>query len=288
MSMRLLMSAGLNYALAPGVDTTPGTFRCHHGRLEQFLREKQDIRWEQTIEDIETTPQKVATASILKVRKSLAPDIQLEVLPFVVYNGQRKMSPDSFQNIMAPQMHGLTIIQCRQEDVVLQIAVNQYTATSVDLSYTYSRPARQNDPLHRPDRAVPGASDIPEEFYAELQELKDLGQAYGEMFDADKVRQDRVLHWLMRSTLGAEQEIRKLADRGVLLVGDAIHAMPILGGEGGNNAMKDGVDLAEHIAAHGPLGIKSFSSPRYDEWKKGVEESERRLADMHSPAKASL
>ena len=205
-----------------------------------------------------------------------------------MYNGQRKMSLDSFQNIMAPQMHGLTIIQCRQEDVVFQIAANQYTATYVDLSYTYSRPARQNDPLHRPDRAVPGATDIPEEFYAELQELKDLGQAYEEMFDATKVRQDRVLHWLMRSTLGSEQEIRKLADRGVLLVGDAIHAMPILGGEGGNNAMKDGVDLAEHIAAHGPQGIKSFSSARYDEWKKGVEESEQRLADMHSPAKASL
>ena len=292
-------------ALAPGVDTIPGTFRCHRGRLEQFLREEQDIRWEHTIKDIETTSQKVIVrihneqaveSHILigtdgvhsQVRKSLAPDIQLKVLPFVVYNGQRKMSLDSFQNIMAPQMHGLSIIQCRQEDVVFQIAVNQYTATYVDLSYTYSRPARQNDPLHRPDRAVPGATDIPEEFYAELQELKDLGQAYKEMFDANKVRQDRVLHWLMRSTLGAEQEIRKLADRGVLLVGDAIHAMPILGGEGGNNAMKDGVDLAEHIAAHGPQGIKSFSSARYDEWKKGVEESEQRLADMHSPARASL
>lgn len=275
------------------------------GRREQFLREEQDIRWEHTIKDIEATSQKVIVrihneqaveSHILigtdgvhsQVRKSLAPDIQLKVLPFVVYNGQRKMSPDSFQNIMAPQMRGLTIIQCRQEDVVFQIAVNQYTATYVDLSYTYSRPARQNDPLHRPDRAVPGATHIPEEFYAELQELRDLGQAYEEMFDASKVRKDRVLHWLMRSTLGAEQEIRELADRGVLLVGDAIHAVPILGGEGGNNAMKDGVDLAEHIAAHGPQGVKSFSSARYDGWKKGVEESEQRLVDMHSPAKASL
>ena len=292
-------------ALAPGVDTTSCTFRCHRGRLEQFLREEQDIRWEHTIKDIETTPQKVIVrvhneqaveSRILigtdgvhsQVRKSLAPDIQLKVLPFVVFNGQRKMSLDSFQNIMTPQMHGLTIIQCRQEDTVFQIAVNQYTATYVDLSYTYSRPARQNDPLHRPDRAVPGATVIPEEFYAELQELKDLGQAYKEMFDATKVRQDRVLHWLMRSTLGTEQEIRKLADRGVLLVGDAIHAMPILGGEGGNNAMKDGVDLAEHIAAHGLQGIKSFSSARYNEWKKGVEGSEQRLADIHSPARASL
>lgn len=179
------------------------------------------------------------------------------------------MSFDSFQNIIAPQMHGFSIIQCRQEDVVFQIAVNQYAETYVDVDYTYSRPARQNDPLHKPDRPIPGATDIPEEFYAELQELKDLGQAYKEMFDVTKVRQDRVLHWLMRSTLGTEEEIKGLTGRGVLLVGDAVHAMPILGGEGGNNAMKDGVDLAEHIATHGPKGIKTFSSARYDRWRKG-------------------
>lgn len=292
-------------ALVTSVDTTPGTFRCHRGRLEQFLRENQDIRWEHTIKDIETTPQKVIVriqneqaieSDVLigtdgvhsQVRKSLAPGIQLKVLPFVVFNGKRKMSLDSFQNTMAPQMQGLSIIQCRQEDVVFQIAANQYTATYVDVDYTYSRPARQNDPLHRPDRPIPGATDIPEEFYAELQELKDLGQAYKEMFDVTKVRQDRILHFLMRSTLGTEQEIKDLTDQGVLLVGDAVHAMPLLGGEGGNNAIKDGVDLAEHIAAHGPQGIKTFSSVRYDSWRKGVEGSERRLAEMHTPVKASL
>ncbi|KAL9137677.1 MAG: hypothetical protein Q9175_001131 [Cornicularia normoerica] len=292
-------------ALLTGVDITPGTFRCHRGRLEQFLREDQDIRWEHTIKDIETTPQKVIVriqneqaveGDVLigtdgvhsQVRKSLAPDIRPKVLPFVVFNGKRKMSLDSFRDIMAPQMQGLSIIQCRQEDVVFQIAVNQYTTTYVDVDYTYSRAARQNDPLHRPDRPIPGAADIPEEFYAELQALEDLGQAYEEMFDVTKVRRDRLVHFLMRSTLGTEQEIKDLTDRGVLLVGDAIHAMPLLGGEGGNNAMKDGVDLAEHIAAHGPQGIRTFYSARYDRWKKGAEESEQRLANMHCPAKASL
>lgn len=291
-------------ALVTGVDTTPGTFRCHRGRLEQFLQEYQDIRWEHTIKDVETTPQivivriqngQVIESDVLigtdgvhsQVRKLLAPGIELKVLPFVVFNGKRRMPLESFQNIIAPQMQGFSIIQCRQEDVVFQIAVNQYAATYIDVDYTYSRPARQNDPLHKPDRPMSGATDIPEEFYAELQQLKHLGQAYKEMFDVTKVRQDRVLHWLMRSTLGTEQEIKNLADRGVLLVGDAVHAMPMLGGEGGNNAMKDGVDLAEHIATHGPQGIKTFSSTRYDRWRKGVEESEQRLVEMHSPATLS-
>ena len=291
-------------ALVTGVDTTPGTFRCHRGRLEQFLREDQEIKLGHTIKDIETSPHKVivriqdeqpiesnfligADGVHSQVRKSLAPGIQLKVLPFVVFNGKRRLSLDNFQNILAPQMHGLSIIQSRTEDIVFQIAVNEYAATYIEVGYTYSRPARQNDPLHKPDRPTPGATDIPEEFYTELQQVKGLGQAYKEMFDATKVRQDRVLHWLMRSTLGTEQEIKDLTARGILLVGDAIHAMPILGGEGGNNAMKDGVDLAEHLATHGPEGIKTFSRARCDRWRKGVEESEYRLVEMHSPAKAA-
>ena len=84
-------------------------------------------------------------------------------------------------------------------------------------------------------------------FYTELQELKDLGQAYKEIFDVTKVRHDGLLHWLMRSTSGTEQELKDLTDRGVLLVCDAVHAMPILGEEGGITAMKDGVELAEYI-----------------------------------------
>lgn len=66
----------------------------------------------------------------------------------------------------------------------------------------------------------------------------------------------------MRSLLVSPTDIVSLASRGVLLIGDAVHAMPTLGGEGANLAIKDGFDLPEHIAANGPLGIKSFSMAR--------------------------
>lgn len=292
-------------SMSTSINTTPGTFRCHRGRLERLLSEGQDIRWAHTIKDIETSPEKIMIkilheapieSKILigadgvhsQVRKLLAPNIPLKVLPYVVFNGNRTMAPGEYRLTIAPQMQGYTIIQSRSDDVVLQISVNEFSAQAVDIGYTYSRPARQNDPLHRPDRTIPGATDIPEAFYVELGDLKGLGQAFAEIFNAGRVRKDKVLHWLMRNTLGSKQDIQDLADRGALLIGDAVHAMPILGGEGGNTAMKDGVDLAECIAIHGSQGIMNYSAERYEMWKYRVEQSEYRLAEMHGPAEASL
>lgn len=299
-------------SMAPGIDTTPGTFRCHRGRLEMLLQEGQDIRWEHTVQDVKASSdggkgegesivvqlkeEQPVEAEVLigtdgvhsQIRKSLAPGIDLKVLPFVVFNGKRRISADDFQESFAPVMQNRTIIHSRHDDIVLEIAINDFTPKQVDISYTYSRPARKDDSLHKPDRPIPGATDIPEELYTELHALKQLAQPFDRIFDPVKVRRDRVLHWLMRTTLGSPAEVKSLADKGVLLMGDAVHAMPILGGEGANVAMKDGVDLAQHILHHGARSLQTFANARYEAWKAGVEESEKRIAEMHGHAKPSL
>ena len=292
-------------ALAPALNTDFGTFRCHRGRLEKLLQEGQDIRWEHTVENVTSSSQgivvqlkdeKALDTDILigtdgvhsQIRKSLAPEIELKVLPFVVFNGKRQFTRSEYQEMFESKLGARTVVHERHGDIVLEISINEYTPKHVDVSYTYSRPARDDDPLHRPDRAIPGATDIPEEFYSELEDLKDLKQPFNTVFEATKVRKDRVLHWLMRSTLGGPAEVDHLAKQGVLLVGDAVHAMPILGGEGANNAMKDGVDLARHIVENGTRSLQNFADSRYQSWKSGVKESEQRLAEMHGQAKASL
>ena len=291
--------------LAPGTETDHGTFRCHRGRLEKLLQEGQDIRWEHTVQDIQVSPQgilvhlkdrKPLEAEILigtdgvhsQVRNSLMPSIELKVLPFVVFNGKRRISNAEYQDLVAPALGNRTIFQSHHNGIVLEISISDFTPKHVDISYTYSRPAHENDPLHNPDRPISEATDITKEFYTELQELKQLTKPFDTIFDASQVRKDRVLHWLMRSTLGNSAEVENLAEQGVLLMGDAVHAMPILGGEGANAAIKDGVDLAQHIVRLGTRSLQAFTNSRYEAWRNSVEESEKRLADMHGAAKASL
>lgn len=266
-----------------------------------MLQEKQDIRWEHTVQDVTASPQGIGVqvkekkpldAEVLiatdgvdsQVRKSLVPQIQLKVLPYVVFNGKRQLTTAAFQDHFASEMQDRTTIHSRHGDIILEISINDFTPKMVDVSYTFSRPAHKDDPLHRPDRPIPGATVIPEELYVELQDLKDLREPFSTIFDSSKVRRDRVLHWLMRSTLASPAEVTELA----LLVGDAVHAMPILGGEGPNNAMKDGVDLAQHIVRNGTGTLQDFTKARYEAWKTGEEESEKRLAEMHGHAKACL
>lgn len=108
------------------------------------------------------------------------------------------------------------------------------------------------------------------------------------MFDAESVRNDRVLHWLMRSVMPVPEEAQRLAGHGVVLIGDAVHAMPILMGEGANMAIKDGINLTEHIASKGFGDMRSFSASNYDMWKQAVHESEERLNKIHYAPKLNL
>jgi 2-polyprenyl-6-methoxyphenol hydroxylase-like FAD-dependent oxidoreductase len=73
----------------------------------------------------------------------------------------------------------------------------------------------------------------------------------------------------MRTGLVNLQDLQALAQKGIFFIGDAIHAEPILGGEGANAAIVDGFELADCIASSGVAGIstwyeKQFS--RWDEW----------------------
>ncbi|KAI1383595.1 uncharacterized protein F4822DRAFT_440617 [Hypoxylon trugodes] len=293
-----------NLLVCPGtVDST--SFRAHREKLEGLLRQGLDVQWENALEKVEETPsgmllclqnnQRLESECIIGVdgphsntRKYLSPDTPLNVLPYVAFNGKRRVERAVFDNVYAPAMGDSNIIEMRQGDVVLHVSVNEQQGSIVNIGWTFSRPARgTTDPLHKPNRPVSGATDISEEFFEEIAALQGLEQPFMEIFDVEKLRMERVLHWLMRTVLVSHQELCAFAEKGVFFMGDSVHAEPILGGEGAARAITDGIELAKCISLYGPGGIRGWYDSRHPKWENGVKESENTIAEMHGSPKVA-
>lgn len=277
------------------------SFRAHRGKLEQLLREGLDVQWEYALEKVETVPgsnlvlhmqngQKLTSDCVIGVdgphsntRKSMLPMIEFNILPFVAFNGKRRVRRELFDKLYAPAMRDTNIIELKQKGTVLNISINEQTADMVSVSWVYSRPSRDaTDPLHKPNRPTSGATEIPEEFYEEVGALQNLEQPFKEVFDPKKVRRERLLHWLMRSVLVSLPELQELGKKRIFFMGDSVHAEPIIGGQGANGAITDGVGLAECISENGSDGISQWYETRYSSWKRGVENSEKLIAEIHA------
>lgn len=248
------------------------------------------------------------------VRKEQLPSVKPEVLPYVAINGQRKVSYKTYQQLYRSLLgETASIYVTLDSGTCLGIAINDATADEVYISYTYSRPpkkAGQEDPLYTPDRSKEDAKQIPEALFQELESLGELCQPFREVFDPAKVRQDRLLSWLMRSVRIPESSIDALHKR-VGLLGDAAHAPPIIvrreldilalmylagwaenllsppcgllfqSGWGGEIAILDGIALAEALGRDLEGGYRSFVRSNYSRWQEGLQESERSLARLH-------
>ncbi|SMY28117.1 unnamed protein product [Zymoseptoria tritici ST99CH_1A5] len=291
-------------------DSGEGDFRANRGRFEGLLAEGLDVRWESEVEDVKFGgPEGVTvglkggekqTSKIVvgadgphsRVREAVVKGVELKILPFATYNGKRRISPEEFEKTFAAAMGDGNTLEQRVGDALLQISISDRDEKEVSLSYTYSRPPRSNkgaDKLYRPERPKTGAREMPEELFVELEGLAGkLEEPFRSIFDADAVRKDRLLNWLMRSLHLDVGQLREAAKGGVVLLGDAVHAEPILGGEGANVAIEDGMRLAALIADDRETSLEKIYDARGRIWDKSVGESEARIAEMHGTVKSSL
>ncbi len=268
-----------------GSNETDG-FRANRRKLEKMLREGLDVRWEHDLTEISSEEgsnsmvfgngQKLQASIVVgadgphsQVRRAFTPNSNFTILPYAVYNGKCRVDPKTFEDKFAPHMNGANVIEHRIGQTLLQITVADRTETSVSISYTYSRPARGLADLgFTPERSAAGASRITDQLFDEVRSLGVLEEPFGEVFDAEKMNTG--------------------AGRGILLVGDAAHATPILGGDGANAAIQDCVDLAEYIVQNGTSDLAGFYGTKDETWRSYVRDGEDRLAKMHGQAGASL
>ncbi|KAI9754352.1 MAG: cystathionine beta-lyase [Chaenotheca gracillima] len=281
------------------------SMRVHRGKLETLLSEGLDIRRQHSLTGIDHVSQgnhltfengqSIETSTLIgadgvhsQVRKLVVPQLQFDILPFVVYYGRRRLTLDHFRSTFVPYLKDKTVIESRKGDVLLRITVNEYLDEAVEIGYTFSRPARAQDPLHQPDRPNSDARKIPDELFSEIASLAQLEEPFAEVFDSGEVHEDRLLHWLMRSLTVGPEDLERLASKGVVLLGDSAHAMPILGGEGANAAIMDALEMAEHIASQGTEGLAAFQGARSEGWREQVERSKIVLKEMHIDSRSQL
>lgn len=304
--------SGGNGKIGRGVDLpdhqclydTHSSFRANRNKLEQLLREGLDIRWEHTLQSIEpispgtelrfqngqACPAKVIVAADgvhSSVRKLLELPTKLDVLPYVVFNGKRKISRNTFEAVYGPAMREQNDIEEKHEDIVLNISINEKTEKDTSLNWIYSRPVRGgSDPLYQPNRSNEDAKKIPDELFQEVSALEGLSPPFSEVFQVQDMRNDRILHWLMRNTSVPLSELQSASEtNGIYFMGDAIHAEPIVGGNGANAAILDALSLGEKIAGNEESNIADWYSERYEVWTKGVAQSQESIANMHLPSR---
>ena len=288
-------------ASAESTSYAVGGFLAHRGTLDMFLSQGLDIRREHQLKkvrlrkgrvDLSFTNGEVIKPSIVvsadgvhsHIRISLLPHIHLNVLPCVAFNGKRSIDKQRFETEYAPHFKDSNSIKTSKKDALLQITISKIEEDKVDFTYTYSRLPGINDKLHKPNRPNASATHIPAKFYTEVASLGELEQPFASIFDVEGLKRDRILHWLMRSVLVSPADLEHLAAYGIVMIGDSAHAQPILGGQGANAAIADGIELSDLIAEYetNPArAIPRFYKLKYQKWKDGVAASESMLLKMH-------
>lgn len=210
------------------------------------------------------------------------PAFDLEVLPYIVFNGKRRIAYGDLPAGLLDCFKSPDGIRHSQDGAVLSIKADFWNPDKqiVAVSYTLSRAAGKADqPLL--DRNISDAETLAKLFVDEVASLGQLPTPFDAVFNPKTMSEDRLLHWLMRSSLTDDKAIKASAlDKGVVLLGDAAHAQPIPG-NGANLAIDDALEFAKHIDSAGEVDISAFLKARSEVWVSGKRESEQLLKELH-------
>lgn len=220
----------------------------------------------------------------------MLPHITPEVVPVVVYHGEFKLSHDEFNRLIRPAIGKSAILAGVGDGFNTPITVCNVTKTHVHLDWSYSRPATgDTDPLYRPNVSPEEAKTIPQALLDEISSLS-LAEPWSAVLNPDTIKNHSVFLWTSRCVFVSREDIARSTSQGVAFVGDSWHAMPIFGGEGGNHAIVDAVELAETIidgrkGVHGDF--KSLVDAYYDRsfgrCQNAVRRSRQRFYLLHRP-----
>ncbi|TGO27421.1 hypothetical protein BPAE_0042g00340 [Botrytis paeoniae] len=287
--------------------TTNTKVRVHRGMLERLLRSrfKDEIEWNCEIKVKSSgSPRLVFPPHVDPLEGNITfdctgvhspiqcPGSYREISPIVVFRGTVILSKTLWNQKFRDWFPGNTAqVHKKFDRTNLDLIINHIDAHSgeVSLTYIYSRPRLDSlidteDELWKPTRPTYEAASpvLIEKFLGEIKTFRlkhDLPGPYNEIFNPETMKENRILHWLLRTHQVDQPELIKLwtGDEKIMKLGDAIITMPIVETTGAELAISDGLDVAEQIERHGGARLHRWFIESW-EWKlTAFRESNRRI-----------
>ncbi|MCJ1319462.1 hypothetical protein MMC15_004798 [Xylographa vitiligo] len=289
-------------------DSTPvAAFRANRNALRQWIsdcgEEGMDIRYNHRLKSFQSKPSGVHvefengarfSGSLLvaadgvhsTVRQQILPHVNPEVMPAVVYHGEFSVTRDEFARTFAPLMGKANLIAGLGDNFNTPITIADADKQRYYLDWSYSRPIKgRSDPLYRPDASAEEAKQIPQALLDELGSLQ-LAEPWASVLNPEAIQEHSVFSWTSRYVHMPPTDFEAAAKEGVVFLGDSWHAMPIFGGEGGNHAIVDAVELAEAITASSSdntAAIAMFYKGAAPRTGDAIRRTRQRFLIMHRP-----
>ncbi|KAL3457360.1 FAD-dependent monooxygenase [Aspergillus heterothallicus] len=211
-----------------------------------------------------------------------------EVVPVVVYHGELRLPREEFDKIVRPHCGESNIHAGVGDGFNTPLTICNITNTEVHMDWSYSRPSTgAGDPLYNPDISAEEAKIIPPALLEEIT-TRNLAEPWSVFLNEEAMKTHKVFNWVSRCVYVTREDVDGCAERGVVFIGDSWHAMPIFGGEGGNHAIVDGVELAKalkgiQIRADVKGPIKAYYDGSWRRCQDAVKRSRQRFYTLHRP-----
>ena len=219
------------------------------------------------------------------MRRSILPHVTPVVIPALAVNGGLSLSQTEFNATLGNFMGESQVMIGFGHQTAVTISINNHSQDGVHISWTFTWQPKEGESYETDRQCVDDARKVPQQFFDRLQLLGPLAESFKTILSPDTAHRTAKYNWLMRHVHVPLSELLQSASNRTALIGDAAHAMPIVGGEGANHALLDGIELGEAIAAHrNPCeAVEHFYQQQHDRWAHGVEHSIKQFSSLHRP-----
>ncbi|KAI1079861.1 FAD-dependent monooxygenase [Whalleya microplaca] len=219
-----------------------------------------------------------------RVRSLILPEVKVETVPVVVFHGEFSLTKDEFDTTIKPLAGESNILAGVGDGFNTPITICDIDPHHAHLDWSYSRPLNgDDDPLFWRDITPEQARQVPQALIDEIAS-RNLAPPWSQFLNADAIGSHRVFNWLSRCVSISRGDLGVGIKNGVVFVGDSWHAMPIFGGEGGNHALLDTIELSQTLVDYGNdfrEAIDKYYSVAFKRCQEAVKRSRQRFFLLH-------